>query len=60
MSSNENGGGLVMNIDIGGFHYIDGGAVEDSSAAGITELANRQKRSVKGLYPVTFSSGWRQ
>ena len=59
-SSSENGGGLVMNIEIGGFHYIDGGAAEDSGAAGITELANREERSVKGLYLVTFNSGWRQ
>ena len=49
-----------MNIDIGSFHYIDGGAVEDSGAAGITELANGEERCVKGLYPVTFISGWRQ
>ena len=49
-----------MNVDIGGFHYIDGGAVGDSGAAGITELSNGDERSVKGLYPVTFSSGWRQ
>ena len=49
-----------MNINIGGFHYIDGGAVEYSGAAGITELSNGEERSVKGLYPVTFSSGWRQ
>ena len=49
-----------MNIDIGGFHYIDGGAVEDSCASNITELAKKEERSVKGLYPVTFSSGWRQ
>ena len=49
-----------MNINIGGFRYIDGGAVEDSGAAGITELANGEERSVKELYPVTFSSGWRQ
>ena len=53
-------GGLVMNIDIGGFHYIDRGAVEDTGAADITELANGEERSVKGLYPVKFSSGWRQ
>ena len=53
-------GGLVMNIGIGGYHYIDKDAVEDSGAAGITELANVEERSVKGLYPVTFSSGWRQ
>ena len=59
-SSSENGGGLVMNIDIGGFHYIDRGAVEDIGVAGIIELAIREERSVKGLYPVTFSSGWRQ
>ena len=49
-----------MNIYIGGFQYIDGGAVEDSGAAGITELANGEERCVKGVYPVTFSSGWRQ
>ena len=30
------GGGVVMKIYIGGFQYIDGGAVEDSGAAGIT------------------------
>ena len=59
-SSSENGGGLVMNIEIGGFHYIDGGAVEDSGADVITELANGEERSAKGLYPVTFSSGWRK
>ena len=49
-----------MSIDIGGFHYIDGGVVEDSGAAVITELANGEERSVKGLYPVTFSSSWRK
>ena len=49
-----------MNVDIGGFHYIDGGAVGDSGAAGITELANREESSVKGLYQVTFSSSWSQ
>ena len=54
------GGGLVMNIDIGDFYCIDGGAVEYSGAAGITELVNVEERSVKGLYPVTFSSGLRQ
>ena len=59
-SSRENGGGLVMNIYIGGFQYIDGGAVEDISAAGIKELANGEERCVTGLYPVTFSSGWSQ
>ena len=59
-SSSENWGGLVINIDIGGFHYIDGGDVEDSGAASITELSNGEERSVKGLYPVKFSSGWRQ
>ena len=56
-SYSENGGGLLINIEIGGFHYCDKGAVEDSGAYGITELANREERSVKGLYPVTFSSG---
>ena len=49
-----------MNIQIGGFNYIDGGVVEDSGAVGISELANREERSVNGFYPVTFSSGWRQ
>ena len=49
-----------MNIKISDFYYIDGGAVEDSSAAGITELDNGEDRIVNGLYPVTFSSGWRQ
>ena len=49
-----------MNINIGGFHYIDRGVVEDIGVAGITELANREETSVKGLNPVTFSSGWRQ
>ena len=39
-STSENRKGLVMNINIGGFHYIDGGAVEDSGSAVITELAN--------------------
>ena len=39
-STSENGKGLVMNINIGGFHYIDGGAVEDSGSAVITEFAN--------------------
>ena len=49
-----------MNIYIGSLYYIDGGAVEDSGVAGIIELANREKRSVKGFYPLTFSSGWSQ
>ena len=49
-----------MNIDIGGFYYIAGGAVEDSGATSITELANREEKSAKGFCPVTLSSGWRQ
>ena len=49
-----------MNIEIGGFHCVAGGAVEDSGAAGITELANGEEKSMKGLYPVTFSSVLRQ
>ena len=59
-SSIENGRGIVMNIDIGGFYYIAGGAVEDSGATSITELANREEKSAKGFCPVTLSSGWRQ